>query len=152
MERNWSETSGDQDEVFASKIGTIEDIYGKSLEDFKIFDDTKHFNGFAKTPSELGEKFESDSTPLIFRILAGALLGDNNNLREEGIFRVTGSDVKIRELELHMSKGNYGFLAGAQKPKPHTVTNYWKRLLRHMKEPLIPYNLYEEFIWTAEIE
>ena len=69
-----------------------------------------------------------------------------------GIFRVSGSDTAIRELEVHLSQGNYRFLSEEPKLSPHTVTNYWKRLLRHMKEPLIPYDLYEQFNWTAKIE
>ena len=28
---------------------------------------------------------------------------------------------------------------------PHIVTNYWKRLLREMKNPLIPFDMYESF-------
>ena len=60
-----------------------------------------------------------------------------------GIFRVTGSDAKIRELELHMSQSNFSYLANVCEP--HTVTNYWKRVLREMREPLIPFNLYHSF-------
>ena len=60
-----------------------------------------------------------------------------------GIFRVTGSDSKIRELELHMSQSNFSYLAKIREP--HTVTNYWKRVLREMEEPLIPFNLYRSF-------
>ena len=28
---------------------------------------------------------------------------------------------------------------------PHIITNYWKRLLREMKNPLIPFDKYESF-------
>ena len=83
-------------------------------------------------------------------MLAGCLIGDNDNLQDVGIFRVTGSDQKIRELEIHLSQGNFNFLRS--KPDSHTITNYWKRLLRSMKDPLIPYNFYDEFLWEADIE
>ena len=43
-----------------------------------------------------------------------------------------------------MSKGNYNFLT--KITNVHTVTNYWKRLLRNMKQPLIPYESYELFM------
>ena len=45
----------------------------------------------------------------------------------------TSSDTKVRELELHMSQGNYGFLeSGLLKNNidPHVVANYLKRVLR----------------------
>ena len=43
-----------------------------------------------------------------------------------------------------MSQGNYSFLRELEN-QPHVVTSYWKRLLRDMKEPLIPYEVYEIF-------
>ena len=70
-------------------------------------------------------------------------------MHTEGIFRITGSDPKIRELELHISKGNYLFLPSVKSP--HTVTNYWKRVLREMKQPLIPFDLYYNFEQIGEI-
>ena len=84
-------------------------------------------------------------------MLAGCLIGDDDKLRDVGIFRVTGSDKLIRELEVHLAKGHYKFLAD-QRPASHTVANYWKRLLRSMKDPLIPYDLYDKFLWTSTIE
>ena len=82
-------------------------------------------------------------------MLAGCLIEDFDSV---GIFRVTGSDPKIREMEVHMAKGDFAYLAKQPKPDAHTVTNYWKRLLRAMKEPLIPYDLYDKFLWISEVE
>ena len=87
--------------------------------------------------------------PQIFWLLAGYFRSSKINIQTEGIFRVTGSDIKIRELELHMSQGNYSYLAKVREP--HTVSNYWKRVLREMKEPLIPFNLYRSFEQIAQI-
>ena len=64
-------------------------------------------------------------------------------MKTEGIFRVTGNDEKVRELETHMSQGNFSFLLHVENP--HVVTNYWKRVLREMKDPLIPFDLYGVF-------
>ena len=55
-------------------------------------------------------------------------------------------------MEVHLAKGDYAYLASHPKPDSHTVTNYWKRLLRAMKEPLIPYDLYDKFLWTSRVE
>ena len=75
--------------------------------------------------------------------MAGYFRSSKTHMQTVGIFRVTGSDAKIRELELHMSQSNFSYLA--KIPEPHTVTNYWKRVLREMREPLIPFNLYRSF-------
>lgn len=42
-----------------------------------------------------------------------------------------------------MCMGNYPQLLSIESP--HIVTNYWKRVLRHMAEPLIPFDLYGIF-------
>ena len=75
-------------------------------------------------------------TPLIFWILTGYFRSKLSHIQTIGIFRVKGSNSNIRQLEYHMSKGNFSFMTKVEDP--HTVTNYWKRLLREMKEPLIP--------------
>ena len=82
--------------------------------------------------------------PLIFQLLGGFFLSKKEMIETEGIFRICGSETKIRELELHLSQGNYKFLD--QVESAHTVTNYWKRLLRNMKEPLIPFDYYHLFM------
>ena len=48
-----------------------------------------------------------------------------------------------------MSQGNFAFLPTVEDP--HTITNYWKRLLREMKEPLIPFDLYGNFEQIGEL-
>ena len=42
-----------------------------------------------------------------------------------------------------MSQENFPFLDKVKNP--HIVANYLKRLLREMKSPLIPFELYNEF-------
>ena len=42
-----------------------------------------------------------------------------------------------------MSMANFAYLNVIEDP--HIVTNYWKRLLREMKNPLIPFDKYESF-------
>ena len=69
-------------------------------------------------------------------------------MQTEGIFRVTASDLKVQEFETHMSQGNYCFLL--ETTDPHIVTNYWKKCLREMKEPLIPFDLYSLFANIGE--
>ena len=42
-----------------------------------------------------------------------------------------------------MSMANFAYLTIIEDP--HIITNYWKRLLREMKNPLIPFDKYESF-------
>ena len=62
---------------------------------------------------------------------------------------MTSSDSKVKELETHMALGNYAFLekkdANGKYLDPNIVANYLKRVLRQMREPLIPEPQYVEF-------
>ena len=80
-----------------------------------------------------------DIPPLVFWLIAGYFYSKPERFDAEGLFRVTSSDSKVRELEHHMSKGNYAYLADEEKvDDPHVVANYLKRLLRESRQPLIP--------------
>ena len=103
-------------EDLANNLATTDDVFGKSLDQFK------------GRLSDEQERPSADTTPLIFWLLSGYMRSKIANMQTLGIFRVTGSDPKIRELELHMSQGNYSFLESVKSQ--HTVTNYWKRVLR----------------------
>ena len=70
-------------------------------------------------------------------------MADETRIKTEGIFRVTASDEKTRLLEVHMSQGDYGYLGGVREP--HVVTNFWKRVLRYMRVPLVPFTFYNQF-------
>ena len=41
--------------------------------------------------------------PLIFELLAGYFRENIDKIQTKGIFRVTGSDAHVHELELHLS-------------------------------------------------
>ena len=83
IEPETSSPFGQANEVSDSEY--TDDVFGKELDEFRPAGD------------------DTDQTPLIYRVLAGALIGKEENLKELGIFRVTGSDPKIRELEVHLS-------------------------------------------------
>ena len=44
---------------------------------------------------------------------------------------------------------NFSYLA--ELDDPHLVANYWKHMLREMKNPLIPFEQYDVFGALAEI-
>ena len=70
------------------------DVYGKELKEFK------------QRP-ELG----GDQVPALFYILAGFFRVRPERFKNTvGVFRVTASDTKVKELETHMLLGNYAHL------------------------------------------
>ena len=80
---------------------------------------------------------------MIFWLLAGFFRNNIDRFFSTGVYRVTSSDIKVRELELHLSQGNYGYLEQEKNLDPHIVANYLKRVLRQMKTPLIPQKQYK---------
>lgn len=87
---------------------------------------------------------EDDQVPLIFHLCTNYFRQNNSQkMLVEGLFRVGGSPEKLKELELHMSVGNYGYINTVQSP--HVVSNYLKRVLFELKDPLIPFRQYDEY-------
>ena len=71
-------------------------------------------------------------------------------MMQVGSFRVTSSDLALRELEIHMSQGNNAYLAKIENA--NLVANHLKRIFREMAEPLFPEELYDDFCESAGIE
>ena len=78
-----------------------------------------------------------DEAPLIFWLLAGYFRSNLERFKVEGLFRITGSDKAIRILELHLSQENFPYLNSVNDAQ--LISNYWKRTMREMREPLIPF-------------
>jgi hypothetical protein len=63
----------------------------------------------------------------------------------QGIFRISGPLGEVRELYAQFSKDGTLDLTAA-KTDPHIATGALKLYLREQSEPLIPFNLYSEFL------
>ena len=96
------------------------DIFGKLLNQFR-----------RRTEIDI------DEAPLIFWLLAGYFRRNPELFKTEGLFRITSSNDKLRILELHLSQGNFPYLLTVKDPQ--LISNHWKRLMKEMKEPLIPF-------------
>ena len=81
-------------------------------------------------------------------ILTGYFYKDPEKFKTEGLFRITSSGSKMRILETHLRAGNFAFLKtlGDNNVNNNVVTNMIKRVLRNSRTPLIPYQLYGEFL------
>ena len=78
-----------------------------------------------------------DQPPLIFQLLAAWFRIDKSRFKTTGLFRVTASKSEVHVLETHMSQADFSYLKEVHNG--HVVANYWKRMLREMRTPLIPF-------------
>jgi len=67
----------------------------------------------------------------------------------EGVFRISGSADKINQMKEEIDKGHSVDLY--QIPNPHTVSGLYKLYLRSLPEPLLTYELYDEFLEAGDI-
>ena len=82
-----------------------------------------------------------ERAPLIFYLIAGYFRENEGvNMHQEGLFRLAASTADVYKFEINMAAGNYGHVAEVKNP--HVVSNYLKRLLREMKDPLVPFEQY----------
>lgn len=64
-------------------------------------------------------------------------------LEAEGIFRVSASQRELQELRVQLVQGVYEF---ASATSPHVVAGLMKLWLRNLREPLVPFELYDEAV------
>lgn len=72
-----------------------------------------------------------------------------SGMDEEGLFRITGSASKIKKLK---SAFNAGFADMSEFERdPHTVASVLKLYLRELPEPLMTFDLYDEWMKAASV-
>ncbi|KAJ8011507.1 hypothetical protein DPEC_G00058940 [Dallia pectoralis] len=85
--------------------------------------------------------------PLVVQILLEHV--EMNGLYTEGIYRKSGSVCHAREL--HQLLETNPEIATLENYSIHTVTGLVKRWLRDLPDPLMTYNLYNDFLQAAEL-
>lgn len=106
--------------------GKTADIFGKSLHQFK------------QVPGH-----HPESPPLVFHLLVGYFMANPQVLDTEGLFRVAAPEAEVRELEIHLSQENYFKITTIENC--HVVSNYWKKLMREMADPICPFEQYDAY-------
>lgn len=86
----------------------------------------------------------ADDVPEVFILLISFFQVYPYHLKTEGLFRKAAQATKLDELQMHMSMGNYYYLTKL-KDDPHVVSNYLKKVLKYMGEPLCTFKLYTAF-------
>lgn len=111
----------------------------------------------AFNPSTFGESLESimrlqlrtypdSKVPIILPFLADSIIALGGPKRE-GIFRIPGDGEAVMEMKVRIDKGHYN-LQGIDDP--HVPASLLKMWLRELQDPLIPVELYNECIQSAE--
>ena len=74
---------------------------------------------------------------------------DNEGLRTEGIFRVPGDSVEMREMRMRLNQGADAreVLAGCHNV--HSAAGLLKMYFRELREPLLSFALYSDFVSCA---
>lgn len=119
-------------------------IFGVSLEE-----SVKHASGSLK----LGKKFDKNGNTIILGkipvIVANCahFLKTSNAKKVEGIFRVSGSARRIKELQAILTdpNQNYGKNLDWSPYTVHDAANLLRRYLNNLPEPIIPLEFYEKF-------
>lgn len=68
-------------------------------------------------------------------------------LNEEGLFRIPGSTSKVRKLKFAFDSDNVDF---EEYRDTHTIAGTLKSYLRELPEPLLTFNLYNDWISAAK--
>ena len=58
-------------------------------------------------------------------------------------------EAQVRELELHMCQDNYYYLESITNC--HIVSNYWKKMMREMQDPICPFDQYDAYMELSTI-
>eukprot|EP00047_Mylnosiga_fluctuans_P006337 m.246333 g.246333 ORF g.246333 m.246333 type:complete len:468 (-) comp15012_c0_seq1:127-1530(-) len=72
-------------------------------------------------------------------------------LREEGLFRVPGSSNEVDEIKSSLEQGINPFAAGGRRPNAEAVATCLKLYLRELADPVVPRELYSEFVRIGRI-
>lgn len=119
-------------------------IFGVSLEESV---------NYASGSLKLGKKFDKEGNPIILGkipvIVANCahFLKTSNAKKVEGIFRVSGSARRIKELQIVLTDPNQNFGKNLDW-SPYTVhdaANLLRRYLNNLPEPIVPLDFYQKF-------
>lgn len=70
-------------------------------------------------------------------------------LRTIGLFRLNGNRDEVRKYKILLDEGGAEDFEYPANIDPHTVTSMVKKFLRMLKDPVVPYEMYNDFLKAA---
>jgi len=161
--RDFVFTISTEDEL-KSWVETLSDVIAKIPSNARVSTDVvtkpapkkqqkKTENVFGSTLIDVMERQRTAGLLLLYpQIINDSILYLDNDetLKTEGLFRLSGSAMLINDLKSQVDKGNQADLS--QVNDPHAVAGLLKMYLRELPEPLCTFEFYNTFIEKIQIK
>ncbi|KAK4320023.1 hypothetical protein Pmani_009092 [Petrolisthes manimaculis] len=102
--------------------------------------------------STLAELHQQDKTAIPIFVLQciNHIEKSDENLQTDGLYRISGNAAQIQKIRFEVAQRNYTILS--QEKEIHNLSGSLKLFFRELKEPLIPYDIYNDFIQATGSE
>ncbi|KAK3879952.1 hypothetical protein Pcinc_015516 [Petrolisthes cinctipes] len=102
--------------------------------------------------STLAELHQQDKTAIPIFVLQciNHIEKSDENLKTDGLYRISGNAAQIQKIRFEVAQRNYTILS--QEKEIHNLSGSLKLFFRELKEPLIPYDIYHDFIQATGSE
>lgn len=104
---------------------------------------------FGSTLAELKSQ-DKTNTPLFVLCCIKNIEDTEENLETDGLYRISGNAAQIQKIRFEVAQRRYTVLG--QEKEIHNLTGALKLFFRELKEPLIPFDNYKEFIYATGSE
>ncbi|XP_071548060.1 uncharacterized protein [Panulirus ornatus] len=104
---------------------------------------------FGSTLAELSVQ-DKTTIPIFVLQCINHIEKSEENLRTDGLYRISGNAAQIQKIRFEVAQRNYTILS--REKEIHNLSGALKLFFRELKEPLIPFDNYQEFIQATGSE
>ncbi|XP_042862274.1 uncharacterized protein LOC122247246 isoform X5 [Penaeus japonicus] len=104
---------------------------------------------FGSTLSELHQQ-DKTTIPIFVLQCINHIEKSVENLRSDGLYRISGNAAQIQKIRYEVAQRNYTILS--REKEVHNLSGALKLFFRELKEPLIPFANYQDFIQATGSE
>ncbi|KAK8401061.1 hypothetical protein O3P69_002681 [Scylla paramamosain] len=98
---------------------------------------------FGSTLAELKSQ-DKTNIPIFVLLCIQNIEKNEENLKTDGLYRISGNAAQIQKIRFEVAQRKYNVLS--QEKEIHNLSGALKLFFRELKEPLIPYENYDDFI------
>ncbi|XP_045123638.1 rho GTPase-activating protein 12-like isoform X3 [Portunus trituberculatus] len=98
---------------------------------------------FGSTLAELKSQ-DKTNIPIFVLLCIQNIEKDEENLKTDGLYRISGNAAQIQKIRFEVAQRKHNVLS--QEKEIHNLSGALKLFFRELKEPLIPYEIYDDFI------